>query len=230
MNEGSLEVVEVAGLAIWRVGFAPDAFAWPAWEYSPFAGRFDDPEEEYRVVYVGTSAVACLVEVLSRFRVDPELAAQIDAINPSEIDVHFPTVAVGVVPREFFSARRLGSGELWGTYVDLLHARTIANLWRQFVGAAKDLGLADFDGAALRARDARELTRAVSRHLFLQNDQPVDGIRFESRHGAGLDLYAVFENAGGIGSPALRHPVTLALDAASSDVREVLDLLGLELG
>ncbi|MFV1990439.1 MAG: RES domain-containing protein, partial [Acidimicrobiales bacterium] len=61
---------------VWRVGF-DDAWAWTPWEYATdgrFSGRWDDVDGVYRVLYAGSSLLACLVEVLAVFRSDPELA------------------------------------------------------------------------------------------------------------------------------------------------------------
>ncbi len=49
-----LAVTRPAG-NLYRVARAPDAWAWPPWEYAgedgTFGNRYDDPRGEYRVLY-----------------------------------------------------------------------------------------------------------------------------------------------------------------------------------
>ena len=41
---------------VYRVGYSPDPWAWVPWEYSPFTGRWDDPEALFRTIYAASSA------------------------------------------------------------------------------------------------------------------------------------------------------------------------------
>jgi hypothetical protein len=79
-----LEIAVVASEA-WRIGFAPEPFAWTPWEYAEagrFDGRWDDPEGTYRTLYLGDSLLGVLLEVLARFRPDTALVEELATIGP----------------------------------------------------------------------------------------------------------------------------------------------------
>ena len=112
-------------------------------------------------------------------------------LTPDPRDELFDTAPGGAVPRSWFGPRRLAQAELEGTYVDVQHADSIAALRPMFLTFALSLGLADFDGAAIRNSEPRDLTQQISRFLWEATSH--DGVRFESRFGNGLRLYAIFE-------------------------------------
>jgi hypothetical protein len=177
---------------IHRVGYAPHPWAWVPWQYGPFTGRWDDPfPNGYRVIYAGATPFACYVEVLANFRLDPDVADELTRLTPDPRDEVFATAPGGTVPRSWFGPRRLAQAELNGTYVDVQHADSIAALRPMFLGRARSLGLADFDGAAVRNSEPRDLTQQISRFLWESTNH--DGVRFESRFGNDLRLYAIFE-------------------------------------
>jgi len=45
-----------------------------------FGNRFDDPQDNYRVLYAATQRVSCFVETLARFRPDLSLITELQAI------------------------------------------------------------------------------------------------------------------------------------------------------
>jgi hypothetical protein len=142
-------------------------------------------------VYAGKTAYACFVEVLANFRQDPDLAAEVAGIRADPRDALYPTAPSGGVPRSWFGPRRLAHADLDGSYVDVQHADSIAALRHRFQGLARMLGFADFDGAAVRSAEPRMLTQQMSRFFWERTAH--DGVVFDSRHGSGLKLYAVFE-------------------------------------
>ena len=85
-----------------RVGFAPDPWAWPGWEWATdgrFNGRWDDAAGNFRTIYAGSTLFACLVEVLAPLRSDPELAAALEDIDVDDVDqAQHPTQPAGTVP------------------------------------------------------------------------------------------------------------------------------------
>lgn len=54
----TLRFTQTEGL-VFRVGYSPDPWAWVPREYSPFTGRWDDPEALFRTIYAASSAEAC---------------------------------------------------------------------------------------------------------------------------------------------------------------------------
>jgi len=82
-----------------RVGFEPDPWAWTPWEYGSFTGRWDDPEDLYRVLYAASTPLGCFLEVLAASRPDPGLAADLAEIEGDAADAASPSVGSGQVDR-----------------------------------------------------------------------------------------------------------------------------------
>jgi len=90
------------------------------------------------------------------------------------------------------------------------------------------LGLADFDAAALRDAGARNLTREVASWLYDRTDPAIDGVAFDSRHGDGLHLWAIFERPdAGNRSPLLHDVSHVALTPETPELMTAFTLLGL---
>lgn len=143
-------------------------------------------------MYAADSLLACLIEVLAGFRADPWVADGLDAIveDPQDRDAH-PTAPAGKVPMSWLGPRMAASADLAGTFCAVTSAESVAALFPHFIILARSLGLHDFDAAALKDARPRQLTQCVATHLHAATD--FDGVRFESRHGDDLALWAVFE-------------------------------------
>jgi hypothetical protein len=98
---GSLIYSRLQAVPIHRVGYQHDPWAWTPWEYAGadgrFHGRWDDPNGTWRTIYVGSTALACYLEVLARFRPDPVLVAELAGIDRNDADA-FPTAPAGELP------------------------------------------------------------------------------------------------------------------------------------
>lgn len=232
-------VAQVDPGEVWRIGYAPDPWAWTDWAHSTaghFDGRWDAPAGQYRTVYAGSSYLACLVEVLARFRPDPILVDTIDSIVEDEVDAAmYSTSDAGTVPLSWFRVRRVARGQLTGSYCDVSHSSTIAALRPTFVTAAVGaFGLADFDASALLNSGPRALTQAVGRFIYElpSGDGAVfDGVRFLSRHGTDLALFAIFERSDDHTRSKHLSAITVdPMDPTADDVRLALQLLSLTVG
>jgi hypothetical protein len=188
-------VAQADDAVVWRVGRAPDPWAWGDPQYAG-RNRWDDTDGVFRTVYAGDSLYACYVEVLaySRPDVDPDgenLLAGID--EDPEDAAQFPVPVAGTIPRDWIGGRMVATARLSGPYADVRAAVTIAALRPFFVRLALQLGYPDFDAAALKSAEPRELTQRVASHLYaLTNDDGssvVDGVRFASRHGDELTVW-----------------------------------------
>lgn len=199
---GDVCCVHVPGNAAHRVGFPPTSWEWTPWEYAAqgrFTGRWDDPDGVWRTLYVGATRLACYLEVLAYARRSDELADALDEIVEDEGDDEFPTLAPGTVPRSWMSARVTGSGVISGWFVAPGHAESIATLRKAFRARAIRLGLLDLDAAAIRDGRPRDLTQAISgwiNTLTGPDGKAVAGVQFDSRHGDGLRLWALYERPG----------------------------------
>ena len=199
-DSGDLVVEDADGAVVWRIGFAPDPWAWTPWQYAEngrFTGRWDDPAGVWRSLYVGHSRLACYLEVLAGFRPDPRLAADLDGIEEDPADAaHHPTAPAGSLPTGWAQRRRTGRAELTGTYVLPADARSLPTLRARFLPMALRFGLPDLDAGVVRLAEPRAITQAIAAWSYQQNTatgEPVAGVGFESRHGDDQRLWAVFE-------------------------------------
>ena len=206
---GGLHCVRLHGVRVHRVGYQPDPWAWTPWEYAGddgrFHGRWDDPHGTWRTLYLGASPLACYLEVLARFRADPHMEVEMAEILDNDADGHlYPTARAGRLPRSWCKPRLLASGRLSGVFVLPGHQQSLPTLRRAFLPTARSFGLADLDAAAIRDSRPRALTQAISAWLYTlrtPGGKPLNGIQFQSRHGDGLLLWAVYERDRAAGTP-----------------------------
>ncbi|WP_345341479.1 hypothetical protein [Rhodococcus olei] len=154
-----------------------------------------------------------------------------DIVVDDEDEIEFPTLEPGQLSRSWLNARVSGSGAITGWFVVPGDPETIATLRSGFRGAAIRHGLADLDGAAIRDGRPRALTQAISQWINTLTDPvhaPVAGIQFDSRHGDGMTLWAVYERPGD--SAVSGHVTPLdsgPLEADDPDLKEAMRLLDL---
>lgn len=229
-SSGPLACSQINGELVHRVGYAPDPWTWTPWEYADggrFTGRWDDPEGNWRTLYVGASRLACLLEVLAFARRDPLLAEDLDVIAEDPEDaVEHPTASAGVVPSSWCNPRVIATGAITGCYVLPSVVGSLPTLRAQFLPLALSLGLADVDASAVRDSRPRVLTQAISRWLYTltsSDGQDLAGVQFQSRHGDGLELWAVYERpADPPVSPRLTPMQTDALEPGDIDLVEAM--------
>jgi hypothetical protein len=87
---GLVHCSRVDALPVYRVGYKPDPWHWTPWafadEHGRFTARWDDPAGIWRTLYVGSSALACYLEILAVFRADPVAARDMDDIAVDDAD------------------------------------------------------------------------------------------------------------------------------------------------
>ena len=201
-DAGELRCEDAAGREAHRVGYAPEPWAWTPWQYAEngrFGGRWDDPDGLWRSLYVGQSRLACYLEVLAPFRPDAKLQEELaDIVEDPEDALLDPTLEAGLVPPEWREPRRIGAATLTGWYAVPAAKESLPTLRARFLRLATRLQLPDVDAAAVRLAEPRAFTQAIAGWLYEQDGpdaSPLAGVRFESRHGDGLGLWAVFERA-----------------------------------
>lgn len=215
---GVLHCIRLRSVGTHRVGYRPDPWAWTPWEYAGadgrFPGRWDDPRGTWRTLYLGASPLACYLEVLARFRADPRIEIDMAEIVDNDPEGHrYPTALAGTLPRSWCGPRLLASGRLSGVFAVPGHQQSLPTLRRAFLPTARSLGLADLDAAAIRDSRPRTLTQAISAWLYslrTPDGKPLNGIQFQSRHGDGLLLWAVYER-----DPAARTPPEVGPDGSA---------------
>jgi hypothetical protein len=145
--------------------------------------------------------------------------------DPEDADQH-PTIAGGEVDPSWLAPRAAGTGLLSGRFCVVTASDTLAALHPRFVGLALQLGLKDFDASALKDGRARRLTQSVATYLYASTT--LDGIRFASRHGDDLALWAIFERFGDHAvSPCVTVGERVELSRDHPDLVSAFDTLGL---
>lgn len=229
-GSGDLCCEDAAGRRVWRVGYAPDPWSFTPWQYAVdgrFTGRWDDPVGVWRSLYVGADPLACFLEVLAPFRADPQLAGDLADIREDPADtVDHPTAPAGVLPAQWVQPRLIGSAALTGWFAVPGNKESLPTLRARFLPMAVDHHLPDLDAAAIRIAEPRAVTQAIGGWIYEQADpagDPIGGVRFESRHGDGLRLWALFERPGD--GPVSRHisgTVENGIDVGDSDLVEAM--------
>ena len=174
---------------LWRIGRAPDPWALAPWEAAApdgtFGNRFDDPQSTYRVLYAASGRLGCFLETLARFRPDLTLLAEL-----AEIAGEDDFLPLGAVPLVWLETRRIASAQAEGRYAEVGASDWMALLRGRLARACVELGVGDFDAAALLAGAPRRLTQLVSREIYARG---FDGIVYRSRYGQDLENWALFE-------------------------------------
>ncbi|WP_440708913.1 RES domain-containing protein [Herbiconiux sp. YIM B11900] len=234
MPAPALAIVEPDGATVWRVGRAPDPWAWIDRRYAGHQ-RWDDFAGVFRTIYAADSLFACFVEILAYSRPDVQVNGDdlLGGILEDPRDGRdYPVPPAGEIPYDWVHGRITADAALDGRFVDVRTAATVAALRPHFAGLAVALGYPDFDAAALKSADPRELTQRIASHLYSltdgRGDAVADGIRFASRHGDELTMWAIFERPGD--EPAsllLTRGAASLVDAHDTALARAMDLHGL---
>ena len=180
---------------LYRIARGTEPWEYPDWKRAgtdssslahTFGNRFDDPNAEYRVIYASSQLVSCYVEVLARFRPDYALLAELRAME-GEDDYQ----QVGVIPDEWFESRFIGTAEVGGNYADLYRPAWVSYLRSRLQPLCVELGLSDFDVSDLIQATKRIVTQRASSIVY--DLGAFAGIYYDSRHGLGLENWALFE-------------------------------------
>jgi hypothetical protein len=180
---------------LYRIARGTEPWEYPDWKRAgtdssslahTFGNRFDDPNAEYRVLYAASQLVSCYVEVLARFRPDYALLAELRAMD-GEDDYQ----QVGVIPDEWFESRFIGTAEVGGNYADLYRPAWVSYLRSRLQPLCVELGLSDFDVSDLIQATKRIVTQRASSIVY--DLGAFAGIYYASRHGVGLENWALFE-------------------------------------
>lgn len=205
-------------LHVWRVGFSPELWAWTPWTFAGddglFSGRWDDQLGEFRTIYTAESLLGCFLELLAHFRPSPEPVAGLDQIIDDDGSIgSYPEAPQCAIGYSWLEDRRYGSARQSGKYCYVTHSRSIAALSIHYPFARHDISLADVDTALLKDARDRVLTRSIARWLYDLHEEAagepvVDGVRFNSRHGDEIRVWAVFERADDLAVSPRIQPVT----------------------
>jgi hypothetical protein len=216
------------------VGRAPDPWAWPDWTNAAadgtFGNRWDDPQSAYRVLYAASDRLGAFVEVLARFRPDPRVAKELEAIDGGDERA----LAPGRLDAGWLARRRLGEAAFAGRFADVGHSASLARIRRDLASRVVHHGIADLDASAIRLAAPRRFTQEISRYVYEQTARSgrraFDGISYLSRLGDELRNWAIFEPATAAAARgAAREPVVREIEPDDPDLRRALVLHGITL-
>lgn len=205
-----------------RIGRLPNPWTWAPWKYGPFNGRWDDPVEEFRVLYIGETRLACLLEVLAPYRPSLEILALYEDLVADPRDSSHPTRPAGSVPGEWLERRAAGTATLAGRQIIIGHPHTLSWLRPRVASLALRHHITDIDGGCIRSGD-RAFTRDLSRWVF-EREESIGGIEYDSRHGDRLKLWAIYERGDDEAAPDCLHDARYELLTFDDpDVAEALE-------
>jgi hypothetical protein len=98
---------------------------------------------------------------------------------------------IGVIPDEWFESRFIGTAEVGGNYADLYRPAWVSYLRSRLQPLCVELGLSDFDVSDLIQATKRIVTQRASSIVY--DLGAFAGIYYASRHGVGLENWALFE-------------------------------------
>ncbi|ORI20007.1 hypothetical protein BJD99_00340 [Rhodococcus sp. 1163] len=149
---------------------------------------------------------------------DLELSAALD--NITEDEHKSPTLEPGQLPHDWRTPRRIGTARLIGTFAVPADRQSLPTLRARFARLTLSLKLPDLDAAAIRLTESRTLTHAISAWLY----DTIGGIKFDSRHGDGLTLWALDERPHDEDTALLAHRYDEPIDADDPDLQQAMTI------
>lgn len=189
---------------ITRLGIDP--FEPALWEYSG-NNRFDDPNQQFRVIYCASSRAAAFGETLARYRRSMKLLALMQEVEDDEESLEDALGGLldpedegrGVVPVDWRFKRQVGSTLLDPSlrFAAIAEPESVAYLRSALAPVATMLNLADFDLSTVFSRE-RLITQHCARHLYELRDgsgSPLfAGISYPSRINPHWTCWAIFDD------------------------------------
>lgn len=200
---------------LWRLGYAPEPLEWPAWRYVG-GGRFDDPQGQYRVLYVAERRRTCFAEVLATFRPSPQALAMLAAVEGADE----PVPVKGTIPSDWHLKRRTQRLSLMRDqrWLDLRALSTLQALRTDLAGLLVLHGIPDLDAGVAQGSN-RSITQAISRWAY---DRGFQGIVYRSRLDNEIRCWAIFEGAAFL--PEGRVEIITRTDPDLVDIAAAYDL------
>lgn len=159
----------------------------PSPKEEPGLSRFDDPEKEYGIRYLANSLQGCLIELLARFRLNPDAEERLEAVEGVDLDEEKPELTREQGLADWLAKpQRIGSCHLTEPthLVDVNDGALLAslNLRPRIRLALSEAGETELDESTIRKRGeaGRRITQAVSRVLYEMEPRP-GGLAYKSR-------------------------------------------------
>lgn len=215
-----------------RIARAPSPWSWPDWANvgsdGTFGNRWDDPGGVYRVLYAAGSRLGAFVEVLARFRPDPELVAELAEIADEGEAAALP----GELDASWLENRVIGVARFHGEFAEIGHSSSLAHIRRALAPRVVHYGIEDLDASAIRLSVPRRFTQEISRYVYDRStpagQRRFAGIAYRSKLGDEFRNWALFEPARDEDPPA-DEAEPRPLEAEDPDLNQALALLGVRL-
>ncbi|MGA7669674.1 MAG: RES family NAD+ phosphorylase [Nitrolancea sp.] len=208
---------QIAAHALQSVGAPPgpiyritrldtDPFEPAPWEYCG-SNRFDDPQQEFRVIYCASERSAAFGETLARYRRSLSLLALLQEVDDDEESLEDALRGLldpsdercGVVPADWRFKRQIGTTVLDSTlrFAAISEPESVAYLRTVLAPAATMLSLADVDLGTIFSSN-RGITQQCARHIYeLHNEHGTPlfaGICYPSRINQYWTCWAIFHD------------------------------------
>lgn len=182
---------------VFRIARGSDPWQPPDWanahEDRTFGNRFDDSEGYFRVLYAGSTRLACFIETLARYRTPLPAQDVLSVVNRIEgsIEDH---ISAGTVPGSWLGVRTIGSAILKRTeYADVYSSEWLSYIRRtlehDLFMPHSESNPSEFDLTLLLSQH-RGLTQKVATLAYKEG---YAGICYHSRYGKDLINWALFE-------------------------------------
>jgi hypothetical protein len=179
-----------------RVHPAPDKLPAPRRGEEPGLNRFDDPDNEFVVRYLGEMLRGCLLETMARFRASRRAEELLNAVQGLEPGEERPDLDPERGLADWLSKQRIGTCHL-SSEVTLVSVNDPALLAELDVeprvrDALRDIGQEELDEAVIRlgGKEAgRKVTQVVSRILW---ERGIAGLAYTSRHDDSERCWAIY--------------------------------------
>jgi hypothetical protein len=201
---------------VYRVGGSAHVWSLPPWNLGPFNGRWDDPDQTYRVRYVAPTPYGALVEKIARFRVDLDLLVAMAEVESEEpVPMGLPPLPSAWTDENVLAVSELDIAEDRGL-VDLATGEGMAAAHASIESARRRSGhiIRDYDAAVLLSGNPRSFTQAISRYAY---DAGFAGIVYRSRYAPDELCAALFE-----GRHALVDPRVAPIELGHVDLARAL--------
>ncbi len=166
---------EAAPHRLYRISFGPNGTALRSWHaaktedrlgHRTFGHRWDDPERQFRSLYMASSLVGAFIETLQDLR--PNLAflsgLRHIALEPGEVLPSYEELDPSYFDNRFACDIAVRTQSV--PFVNVAHVEVISIARDALASLAAELGIGSIDAAAMLG-SARELTQAVARMVWL---------------------------------------------------------------
>lgn len=214
---------------VYRVSTVPSVFTYRVRGSGP-VWRWDDPLDQYGVLYTAESRTAAFVEYFGDLRPSTGMLAAMRQIRHDQPGLHETTVQSGQLLASDLHHIFIGEALLdEAAAIDVTAAESVQALHLVLAQELTNAGIADLGVAVIQGRDY-QVTQTISRFAY-EDSNGFASIRCPSYYGNNLICWSFFE--GEKAQLSLRAParpqIITAVDPDDIELRRALDILNIQL-